>query len=165
MEAALKGINDGVAEAAAVEAINDATTATEVKSALDTLAIAEYLNVTSVDRIFIAEKVLEAREAIVEKEFDNKAAITSAVQTAATARTAAINGVNGLVIGDSLTKIANALLAVDHNSLTGVVGTPTAADTAIADAFITSVTFDDAGKIVPQFRSISDIRAAITAAQ
>ncbi|MDV2886379.1 S-layer homology domain-containing protein [Alkalihalophilus pseudofirmus] len=167
VDTALKGINDQLAESAAVKAINDATTATEVKSALDTLAITEYLNVTSADRIFIAEQVLEARDEVtspVAKEFANKTAVAAAVSTATGARTTAIDGVNNLKVDDSLTNIANVLLAVGHPSLTGEVGAPTAGDTLIADAFITSLTFKD-GEVDPQFRSISAIRAAITAAQ
>lgn len=165
VKAAVKAVNDQVAEDAAVASINKATTAAQVKNALDTLAISEYLNVTSADRIFIAEQVLDARDKVttpVAKEFADKAAVTTAVQTAATARTNAITDVNALVITDDLTTIADALLAVGHSSLTGEVGTPTANDTAIADAFITSVKFDENGKIVPQYRSIAEIRTALS---
>jgi len=160
VKAAVKAVNDKAAEDAAVKAINDATTATEVKTALDTLAISAYLNVTAADRIFIAEKVLEARADEADKKYATKSEVTVAVGTATTDRTTAINTVNLLDIDSSLTVIAEALLLVGHTSLTGKTGAPTANDTSIADAFITSVTDED-GAIVPAFRSISDIRTVL----
>ncbi|MFD0942356.1 hypothetical protein [Savagea faecisuis] len=171
IDAALKAINSQVAIDAAVKAINEAKTATEVKTALDKLAnegkVEGYLNVTSADRIFIAEQVLDARDEIEAagdakaKEFADETAVGEAVTAATTARTNAIEGVNDLKLETDLTEIAAALLAVGHESLSGA-DAPTANDTNIADAFITSLGFDDEGAIKPQFRSIAEIRAAIT---
>lgn len=149
-----------------VDKINEAETAEEVKVALDVLAndsqLDEYLNVTAADRIFIAEQVLEAREDQGEdKEYDSFDGVETAVTTATGARTSAINNVNGLAQDEDLTTIAEVLLAVGHESLTGKVEAPTANDTAIADAFITAVEFKE-DKITPKFRSINAIRTAIT---
>lgn len=162
IDAALKVINESVAKAAAVKSINDATTADQVKTALDTLAFADYLNVTSGDRIFIAEKVLAARDALEGKKFADASAVETAVTNATTDRTNAIKGVNDLTKSSTLTEVAKALLAVGHSSLTGTVENPTANDTEIADAFYKTLSFDDAdGSLKSTFRSISDIRAAI----
>ncbi|MFD0942870.1 hypothetical protein [Savagea faecisuis] len=176
-------VNKAVNIEAAVKAINEAKTATEVKTALDTLAnegkVEGYLNVTSADRIFIAEQVLDARDEIEAagdakaKEFADETAVGEAVTAATTARTNAIKYVNSLKIDDTLTEIADGLLLVGHEALTGTAGTtedgesitggsPTANDTNIADAFITSLGFDEDGVIKPQFRSIAEIRTAIT---
>jgi hypothetical protein len=180
LQTAVDAVNTAEAIQAAVDAINDAETATEVKAALDTLAnegeVAGYLNVTSADRIFIAEQVLDARADETDEEYASKTEVGNAVTAAVTARTNALKYVNALVITDDLTDIADGLLLVGHDSLTGTAGTtadgvtitgstPTANDTAIADAFITSLEFDETtGAITPQFRSIAQIRAAIDAA-
>lgn len=162
IDAALKAINENVAKEAAVKSINDATTADQVKTALDTLAFSDYLNVTSSDRIFIAEKVLAAKDALEGKKFPNATAAETAVTTATTDRTTAIAGVNALTKSSTLTEVAKALLAVGHSSLTGTVENPTANDTEIADTFYKTLSFDDAaGSLKSTFRSISDIRAAI----
>lgn len=162
IDAALKAINENVAKEAAVKSINDATTADQVKTALDTLAFSDYLNVTSSDRIFIAEKVLAAKDALEGKKFANATAAETAVTTATTDRTTAIAGVNALTKSSTLTEVAKALLAVGHSSLTGTVENPTANDTEIADTFYKTLSFDDAaGSLKSTFRSISDIRAAI----
>lgn len=169
-------INSEVNVENAVKAVNDATTAEQVKVALDTLAnegeVAGYLNVTTADRIFIAEQVLKLRADETGEKYADETAVGTAVTTATEARTGTLIAVNTLVISDDLTDIADALLLVGHDSLTGEAGsvttagvvtpgTPTANDTIVADKFITSVGFDDTGVITPQFRSISAIRAAI----
>lgn len=145
-------IDDANTEAnvtAAVKAINEATDAAGVKAGLDTLAdngeVAEYLNVTSADRTFIAEQVLDSRDdltaggsrdsAAVAKKFFDVTEVETAVATATGARTTAITGVNALTASSSLTSVATALLAVGHESLSGKT-TPTATDTAIAERFL-----------------------------
>lgn len=176
---AIDAINEEVAIEKAVAAINKAETATQVKTALDSLAnegeVIGYLNVTAADRIFIAEQVLDARNDIAgaTKEFADETEVGTAVTAATEARTGTLIAANALVISDDLTDIADVLLLAGHESLTGVAGTvtaagavtagsPTANDTLVADKFITSVGFDDLGAIKPQFRSIFEIRTALT---
>lgn len=178
LQTALNKVNSAEAVKAAVKAINNATTATEVKTALDDLAnegkVAGYLNVTSADRIFIAEQVLDARADETDEKYTSETEVGVAVTAATEARTGTLIAVNALKITDDLTKIADALLLVGHESLTGTAGsvtvagvvtpgTPTANDTNIADKFITSVTFDETDKtIAPDYRSIAEIRAALS---
>lgn len=177
LQTALDKVNTTEAVKAAVKAINDATASTEVKTALDNLAnngeIAAYLNVTSADRIFIAEQVLESRDALkaggsrdaaaVDKKFFDITEVATAVTTATGTRTTAIAGVNALVNDldtNDLTEIAGALLVVGHGSLSGA-DTPTATDTLIAEKFFATLTFDTDGKVSPKFTSISGIRAVL----
>lgn len=172
IDAALKAINSQVAIDAAVKAINEAKTATEVKTALDKLAnegkVEGYLNVTSADRIFIAEQVLDARDKADNKEFTGETAVGAAVTTATEARTEAIAGVNKIKAdltepGNNLTDIAKALHGVGHELLTGTKDKPSAHDTVVAENFWKSLTFNQAGEEVsPKFTSIAAIRTAIT---
>ncbi|MEJ9281586.1 hypothetical protein [Ureibacillus thermosphaericus] len=192
LQEAVNEVNKAEAIKASVKAINDAETASEVKAALDTLAnqgeVSDYLNVTPADRIFIAEQVLDARDDLEKdrtnylgdssrsdtltgteaKKYLDKTEVGLAVTAAITARDKAIDEVNALTLASDLEVIAKALLLVGHESLTGTWdgtnGTVTANDTEVADAFITSLEFDDSDKITPQFRSIADIRKAIDAA-
>lgn len=81
---AIKGVNDTAGTDASVDAINKATTATQVKAALDTLAISAYVNVPSADKLYIAEKVLEARDELTGKEFADKDEVETALGTTTT---------------------------------------------------------------------------------
>lgn len=78
---AIKGVNDAAGTDSSVEAINKATTASQVKAALDKLAISVYVNVPSADKLYIAEKVLEARDEETGKEFADKDAVETALGT------------------------------------------------------------------------------------
>ena len=176
IQAVINDANKKANIAAAVKAINDAKDAATVKVALDTLAnnglITDYLKVTSADRTFVAEKVLEAREelaaggnrdtAAVAKKFFDEVEVASAVTNATGDRTTAINAVKAIEINTDIDVVAEALLKVGHTALTGKTGAPTVSDTEIAEAFQASLQYTD-GKQTTAFKSISDIRAAITA--
>lgn len=192
IQTAINAINKQVSIDAAVKAINDATTATQVKTALDTLAdegeVSGYLNVTSADRVFVAEQVLAARDELkayaddttrdtdaVAKKFFDATEVGTAVTAATSARTTAIASVNALTddpTTTTLTVVAEALILVGHDSITGsydadtTTYTITANDTEIAEKFYSNLTFDETSHTVsPKYTSISAIRAAITAAQ
>ncbi|MCM3760154.1 hypothetical protein M3212_05040 [Alkalihalobacillus oceani] len=84
VQQAVKGVNDDAEELKSVKAINEATTASQVKTALDNLSITSYINIPSVDKLYIAEKVLEARADETDEEYDDKAAVETALTTAGT---------------------------------------------------------------------------------
>jgi len=192
-------VNKDVAIDAAVAEINKAKDATAVKAALDKLAdngvLASYLKVTSSDRPFIAEKVLAARDNVVAveeqkdaetgkvtqeaqpaKQFADESAVNEAVVAATKARTTAIEEVNKIKVDTEIDAVAEALLLVGHEALTGTAATVdeegtevppvvTVNDTAIAERFQGNLTFTDEGAIKTKFKSIADIRNAIAAAK
>lgn len=64
IQSALDAVNKAELAKAKVKAINEATTATEVKAALDKLAITSYVNVPGADKLYIAEQVLKVRDTL-----------------------------------------------------------------------------------------------------
>lgn len=64
VQGSVKTVNDASDVIAQLKAINEAKTAQEVKVVLDELAIAKYVNVPSVDKLHIAEQVLELRNTL-----------------------------------------------------------------------------------------------------
>lgn len=64
IQTALDDVNKAELEKAKVKAINDATTATEVKAALDKLAVTSYVDVPGADKLYIAEQVLKVRDTL-----------------------------------------------------------------------------------------------------
>lgn len=58
------GVNNSAGAVAQLKAINEATTAQEVKVVLDELAIADYVDVPSADKLHIAEQVLALRDTL-----------------------------------------------------------------------------------------------------
>lgn len=64
IDLALKAINTAELQKAEVKGINEATTATEVKTALDKLVITSYDNVPTADKLHVAEQLLEVRNTL-----------------------------------------------------------------------------------------------------
>lgn len=61
---AVKNSNEKAAAVNLVKAVNSAKSATEVKAALDELAIAAYVDIPNGDKLYIAEQVLDTRDKI-----------------------------------------------------------------------------------------------------
>lgn len=64
VQAKVTGVNNSAGAVAQLKAINEATTAQEVKVVLDELAIADYVDVPSADKLHIAEQVLALRDTL-----------------------------------------------------------------------------------------------------
>lgn len=77
---AVEAANKAAAVQANVDAINNATTAEEVKAALDALSLDDYVKVPSADRIYIATEILETRD-LLTKDRNVVAADGSSAQT------------------------------------------------------------------------------------
>ena len=85
-----------------VETVNAATDAIGVNAALLALGDDNYLKIPSVDRLYVANLVLEARDATPKtKEFATLEIVQIAVENAITAHSAALEIVNGLTSTDT----------------------------------------------------------------
>lgn len=142
--------------------INKATTAEEVHTAL--LALSgndDYINVPSADRIWVATKVLAARNLETGKVFADldavMAASTGELAVAAGLHTAALTAVNNLTAASTITDVIDALAAIDAD-----FAELSAAEQAdIAEAFFLGLEFSETtNKVSPAFRTLEAVKAA-----
>jgi hypothetical protein len=169
IDAALKVINDAVVEAAKVKAINEATSATAVKAALDELAITSYVNVPSVDKLYIAEQVFAAVEAA-QKAGNNtlyadKAAVTTALDTATTG---IIAEYEALIAEFAKTELTDTATTVTQLGLLGydAFDNLTAGEKAnVAEAFVANYPMDDATPPAAiDYETLAAVKTAVDAA-
>jgi hypothetical protein len=185
VKAQVKIVNDAGAEAAQVKAINEATTATEVKAALDNLAITSYVNVPSVDKLYVAEQVLALRDTLIadrdelKVDGDAKATGTAKVATAKTfanvadltghfakADTGVITKYNGLLGEFAYDKLKDTATTVTQLGKLGydAFDKLTPAEKAnVAEAFKAKYPVDKDGKQVP-YTTVAAVKASVDAA-
>jgi len=153
-----------------VEAVNRAETVAEMDAALLNLVEVEntdYLNVPKADRPFVAEKVLEVRNAIEDtKKFANYTALETALTGATEARNEALKGINDLTAEAEIADVIDALKAVDPEGF-GKMSIDRQAD--IAEAFFESLEFveiegangeEPTTKLKTPFRTLAAVKAA-----
>ena len=142
--------------------INKAATAEEVHTAL--LALSgndDYINVPSADRLWVAEKVLAARDEETGKVFakldDVMNASTGALAVAANAHGTALTAVNDLTAASTITDVIDALADIDAD-----FAELSAAEQAdIAEAFFLGLEFSETtNKVSPAFRTLAAVKAA-----
>lgn len=159
---AIKAVKALVADLNEVAKINKAKSATEVHNALLALGVTDYLNVTSVDRLAVAESVLELVQDAAFAGYDNKADVAADVATITGDRTAAIAGVNALTPTSDITDVSDALEAVGYKAFNDL----SAGDKAIvAEKFAEALVFNDAGTALKTpYKSLTAIKADIDTA-
>ncbi|HZG11698.1 MAG TPA: hypothetical protein VEZ91_06895 [Kurthia gibsonii] len=151
--------------AAQLLAVNEAKTVAEMTSALTVISLANgtstnYINLSAANKAEVAELVLAAKTA----KFDDKAAVTTAVDTAVTKREGLITAVNTVAKADfDYTTVDTALKALNveaYNNLDAV------AKLAAAQKFHANVptTTVEGKKVVVEFVNITAIKEALVAA-
>lgn len=160
---AIKALKEVIGDLNQVANINNASSADAVHTALLALSGNEaYINVPSADRLWVAEKVLAARNKVEDtKKFENLQAVRSALGTAATAHTNALKAVNDLTIesplaGDDSVIAALSLVDADFAELSA------AEQAEIAEPFFLGLKFaeEDPGKVSPAFRTLAAVKDA-----
>lgn len=146
-----------------LQLVNDAETVAEMDAALLKLAEignTDYLNVPKADRPFVAEKVLEVRNAIEDtKKFANYTALETALTGATEARNEALKGINDLTAEAEIADVIDALKAVDPEGF-GKMSIDRQAD--IAEAFFEGLEFAEETPftVTPAFRTLAAVKAA-----
>lgn len=139
-----------------LRSVNDAETAEEVRDALLAKGITEYINVPKADRLFVAEKVLDARNEVVDtKKFADYSGLTTALGEATTARTNALNGVNNLTADKLIAEVIEALEAVSAE----FAEMTNAEKAEIAETFFLGL-FNEKGEVVTGFRTLAAVKTA-----
>lgn len=177
-------INNAVDAEARVKAVNEASTAAEMKVALTDIALEEgntdYINLSSEAKLEVAEMVLEARpskgfEEVAESTpgaGDGKTAaevIDAEITTQLNARQALIDGVNAIdVVGATatfdFTTVDNALTALEYDAYNDLTGL---ARVNAAQAFydnIPTVEKKDGTLEQVEYKTLAEIKAAIDVA-
>jgi len=147
-----------------VELVNRAETAEEMDAALLKLAEIgnnDYLNVPKADRLYVAEQVLEARNAVKDTkkfaDYDALAGDNGALKIAIGARTKALDKVNDLT---AEAKIADVIAALELVDPEGFAKMSVADKAEIAEAFFLGLEFDEDGALETTFRTLAEIKAA-----
>jgi len=159
---AVEVVNKAVAEVAEVEAINKATTATEVKAALDNLAIASYVDVPRADKLYIAEKVLDARASQDGKKFANKAAVATALDTADTGIIAKYDALVGEFAYEKLTNISTTVSQLDKLGYDAFDNLSGGQKAEVAEFFKADYPKND--DVAVDYETLAAVKAAIDAA-
>lgn len=187
MSAAVKAINDSLTNTNEVNAINAATTATEVKTALDNLGIAEYVNAPSGDKLYLAEKVLEKRNALTAgrdalkadgtasgnttteaKKFVNKNEVAGEIAKASTGIKAEYTALVGKfaqsALTDTATTVANLteLEYANFNTLTS--GQKAELAEYLVKNYPHTIKPSDGTKVYSDYASLAEVKAAVDAA-
>lgn len=159
---AIKAVKALVADLNQVAIINKANSATEVHNALMALALPDYLNVTSADRLTVAESLLELVQDDAFVEYESKADVAADVATITADRTAAIVAVNALLPDTDITDVIDALDLVGYKAFSDL----SAADKAlVAEKFAEALEFNSDGTALKTpYRSLTAIKADIDAA-
>lgn len=161
VQTAVNAINTALVATAQVAAINSATTATQVNDALLALGLDDYLNVPSVDRMYVAEGLLVARGT---STYADLAAVKDALFKSGTPDTGviaaykvALGGVNALTSASTITDAITALSAVGNTTFNNM----TAAQKAtIAENFLAACDFSGtAGALKTPFKTLEAIKA------
>ena len=148
-----------------LEDVNNATNAGGVNTALLALGDANYLNVPSVDREYVANLVFKARNlqkivvdettTEVTQKFVNLVDVRSAVKTAIETRGNVLSGVNALTNVTSSTDAVEALGLVGNETFNGM--SPTG-QVEIAEKFLNACEFSEtAGTLTAPFTTLADI--------
>lgn len=143
-----------------VENVNRAETVEEMNAAL--LALVEndnndYLNVPGADKLFVAEKVLEARNEVVDtKKFADYSDLTAALDAALDTRTNALDGVNNLTADKLIADVIDVLEAVSAEF--AEMNNAEKAD--IAEGFFLGLEFDEDGNLETTFKTLAAVKAA-----
>lgn len=159
---------DELSEAGVVVLVNEAKTAEDVDAALLELPVEDYLNIPKADRLFVAEKVLEARNEVKAsgddpaKQFKDYTALTTALTSVIGddgSYTTALKGVNELTAEAKIADVIKVLEAVDPEGFAKMTNVKKA---EIAEAFFLGLEFDeeDSGKVSPAFRTLAAVKAA-----
>jgi len=165
----LDELNTQAGKEAALKTINDATTATGVKDGLDQLAFPAYLNVTSVDKLHIAEKLMDARP---KDGFADSEAIRKALYVPKTATTPAagiiaeytdtLNAINtNLKKTTSNTDTINILKTADNKVFNEMT---LAKQSTTAENFRKNAEYQADGTTLKPFGSLKAVNEAIEAA-
>ena len=166
MQTALDNVNKTEVGKVQLKAINEATTAQEVKTALDELAnvgfIAPYLTVRSVDREFIAAFILNKRPEI---GYSDVSAVATEIGTDATtagkalkAHADALSGINSITLTTTPDKIVIALTALLDEEFNVLSKTQ---QNEKAEAFQAKLIFKEDGSLQTPFVSLADIKALL----
>lgn len=166
LKAAVKKVNDAVLVTAEVKKINEATTVAEVKSALDKLAIEDYVNIPTADKELIAKLVLDEVEA--KRKTDGDAYTVTYNEANAGALTTALGttGNSGILKAyadlkedlKSTSSITDVVAAVKNLGVEG----ESAALAEAADAYLDGFTTDAQGSVV-EYKTVSASLAAFKA--
>ncbi len=143
--------------------VNDAETEEDVNAALLGEPVSEYLNTPGADRLFVAKKVLEARNEVVDtKKFADYSDLTTALDAALETRTEALDGVNNTLNADS--KISDVIDVLE--AVSAEFAEMTNAEKAdIAEAFFLGLEFveeaeDGEPTLKTPFRTLAAVKAA-----
>ena len=162
-----------VNQTAQLKVINKATDANTVNTALLTLGLPGYLDVPSVDRLDIAARVLVARNAqggTTAGEFDAYSDLTTALGTASTTGILkdyadAVDGINAFENLDGTpTTISGAVTALEkvgNVEFNAMLAGPKA---LVAETFLSSLTYDETGKVSPKFGTLTAVNVKLNAA-
>ena len=135
-------------------------------AALLGMPVVSYLNISKADRLFVAEKVLEARNEIEAsgddpaKQFKDYSALTTALEGVIGddgAYTEALKGVNELTAEAKIADVIDALEKVDPE---GFAKMTNAKKAEIAEAFFLGLEFDEDGALETTFRTLAAVKAA-----
>ncbi|ARD48848.1 hypothetical protein [Sporosarcina sp. P33] len=159
---AVNAINKLVTENSSVDEINAATTATEVKAALDKLAIADYVNVPSADKLYVAEKVLKARDSEENKKFADKTRLTTVLGTTSTS--GILNAYAGEIakytftnLDNNINKTVGLLEGLDYAAFDNLSAGKKA---EVAEAFIANYPQTEAGAPV-NYTTLAAVKAGV----
>ncbi len=125
VQGSVKTVNGASDVIAQLKAINEAKTAQEVKVVLDELAIAKYVNVPSVDKLHIAEQVLELRNTLTA----GRDALAADGTASGNTTTEAKKFVNLAEVEGNLVEATNGVIA-KYNTLVGEFAYAKLTDTA-----------------------------------
>lgn len=149
--------NDVVVEAANLKSVNEATAAAAVHSVLLSLNDTDYLDVPSVDRIFVAQFVYASKPDGGYAVFD---AVVDAMDEGITARTDALSDVNAIDESTLNTAAAADLKAVGNTSFNDMTAV---AQADVAELFIAGLKKDSNGDIIA-YKNIAEVNTAINSA-
>ncbi|WP_129723981.1 hypothetical protein [Xylanivirga thermophila] len=151
---------DELSQDGVVVLVNEAETAEDVDAALLELPVEAYLNIPKADRLFVAEKVLEARNGAEDKEFNDYSALNTALEGVIGTEgsyTKALSGINTLKANDEISDVIDALEAVSSE-----FAEMTNAEKAdIAEAFFLGLEFNEDGTALKTpFRTLAAVKVA-----
>jgi putative cell wall-binding protein len=157
IQALITAENAGLEKAQRLAAVNEATTAAEMRTALTAVAIAEtdgYVDLTSQEKLEVAELVLVVRANETDEKFANTTAVTTAISTATSARTAFLGKVN------AATTISGMVTALDVAEFPEFQDLGDLEQVEVAELVLNALNELKADDPTAEFETISEIKAA-----
>jgi putative cell wall-binding protein/low affinity Fe/Cu permease len=157
IQALINGVNAVKEETLRLAAVNAATDAYEMRTALTAVAIAEsdgYVDLTSQEKLEVSELVLVVRANETDEKFANTTAVTTAISTATSARTAFLGKVN------AATTISGMVTALDVAEFPEFQDLGDLEQVEVAELVLNALNELKADDPTAEFETIAEIKAA-----